>query len=59
MKIGNYVLDLRDMANPPLPRRKHRRRAKWVVTLVCDSRAEAMRVERFLKLDRAGKRRAA
>ena len=45
------------IANPPLIRRSVRRRAKWVVTLVCDSKAEAMRRERFSQADRLRRRR--
>lgn len=43
------------MLNPPLPRRSARRPSKWVVTLVCNSKAQAMRVEAFLQADKLAK----
>lgn len=42
------------MANPAAKvRRSSRRRSKWICTLICDSKAQADRVERFLKRDKA------
>ncbi len=41
------------IANPILKPRTARRRPRWVVKMICNSKAEAQRVEAFLREDRA------